>query len=383
MSFALGVACCVVAMLVLLPLAQRLGWYDHPDAGRKDHAAPTPFVGGIAVALGALASVLVLGLDGGDLRALAALGVAGLLMLATGLHDDLRDSSWRWRIAAQVLAALVLVYGGGLAVNHVGTVFGHPITSLGWLSVPFTVFMVVALINALNMADGVDGLTGTVVLVGLAMFAAAALYAGDPALFAVLAAVGGAVLGFLGFNLRRPGLPHARVFLGNGGSALLGLVIAWASLRLTQNPAHPVTAILLPWLVVPPVVDAVALVLRRVAQGRSPFAADRNHMHHFMLDAGFSPSQIALALGGMSLGLGGLAALSLRNNWLDHTALVLLYVAMTIAWFLLTWRRERAVAFFAAIHRRGQLPIASRNALRNVEGGSDGVEALEPDRGGG
>jgi UDP-GlcNAc:undecaprenyl-phosphate GlcNAc-1-phosphate transferase len=377
MSFVLGTFCSIAAMLALLPLAKRLGWYDHPDAGRKDHAEPTPFVGGIAVAAGALAAVALLQLDGGNLRALASLGVAGLLMLATGLYDDLRNPSWPWRIAAQVLAALVLVYGGGLAVNQIGTVFGYPITSLGWFSVPFTVFMVVALINALNMADGVDGLTGTVVFVGLTMFAAAALYAGDPALFAVLAAVAGAVLGFLVFNLRRPGMPRARVFLGNGGSALLGLVIAWASLRLTQNPEHPVTAILLPWLLVPPVVDAVALVLRRVAQGRSPFAADRNHMHHFMCDAGFSPSQIALVLGGLSLGLGGAAALALRYDWLDHTALVLLYVAMTIAWFLLTWRRERAVAFFTAIHQRGR----SRAASRIAECDSDGAQSLEPDRG--
>ena len=376
MSFLFATACCIAVMLLLLPLARRFGWYDHPDDGRKDHATPTPIVGGMAIALGAVAAILILGLDGGDARALLALAVAGVLMLGVGLYDDLHDVNWRWRIAAQGGAALVLVYGGGLAVNHVGTVFGHPITSLGWLSVPFTVFMVVALINALNMADGVDGLTGSVVFVGLAMFAAAALYAGDPALFAVLAAVAGAVLGFLVFNLRRPGLPRARVFLGNGGSALLGLVIAWASLRLTQNPEHPVTAILLPWLLVPPVVDAVALVLRRAAQGRSPFAADRNHMHHFMLDAGFSPSQIALALGGISLGLGGLAALSLRNNWVDHTALVMIYITMTVAWFLLTWRRDRAVAFFAYIHQRSRRPGQAKSAADPLTG----VDSLEPDR---
>ncbi len=379
MDFVLGLAGCIASMLILLPLAHRLGWYDHPDAGRKQHATPTPFVGGLAVAMGALFAVAVLKLDGGDPRALRALGGAGLLLLVTGVLDDLYDPHWRWRIAAQVLAALILVYGGGLSVNHIGTVFGHPIDSLGGLSVPFTVFMIVALINALNMADGADGLTGTVVFVGLSMFAAAALYAGDPALFAVLAAVAGSVLGFLVFNLRRPGLPRARVFLGNGGSALLGLVIAWASLRLTQNPAHPVTAVLLPWLLVPPVVDAVVLVLRRCAQGQSPFAADRNHMHHFMLDAGFSPTQIALALGGLSLGLGGAAALALRGNWLDHTALVLLYVAMTVAWFLLTWRRERAVAFFAAIHQRGRLSVRSRAA----ENPSDNVDSLAADRSGG
>jgi UDP-GlcNAc:undecaprenyl-phosphate GlcNAc-1-phosphate transferase len=377
MSFVLGFACCVAAMLVLLPLAHRLRWYDHPDAVRKDHAAPTPFVGGIAIAIGAFGAVALLGLDGGDLGALAALGASGLLLLATGLHDDLTDSSWRWRIAAQSLAALILVYGGGLAVNQVGTVFGHPITSLGWLSVPFTVFMVVALINALNMADGVDGLTGVVVLAALSMFAAAGLYAGDAALVAVIAAVAGAVLGFLVFNLRRPGLPRARVFLGNGGSALLGLVIAWASLRLSQNPAHPVTAILLPWLLVPPVVDAVALVIRRALQGRSPFAADRNHMHHLMLDAGFRPSLVALSLGAVTLLCGGTAAVALREDWVDHTALVLMYVAITIAWFLLTWRRERAVAFFAAIHRR--FPGGRRTRIAQVE--RKVVESLEPGRG--
>lgn len=377
MSFLIGAVCCVLAMLALLPLARRLGWYDHPDEGRKNHAVPTLVVGGIAVAAGVLAAVLMLGLHGGDLRALVALAIASLLMLATGLYDDLRDLDWRWRLAGQVMAALILVYGGGLAVNHVGTVFGHAITSLGWFSVPFTVFMIVALINALNMADGIDGLTGMVVFVGLGMFAAAALYAGDAALHAVLAAVAGAVLGFLAFNLRRPGLPRARVFLGNGGSALLGLVIAWASLRLSQNPAHPVTAILLPWLLVPPVVDAVALVLRRVAQGRSPFAADRNHMHHFMLDAGFGPSQIALALASVSMALGGLAALALRNDWVDHTALVLLYVAMTIVWFLLTWRRERAVAFFAAIRRR----LMPRAIPERTERDPSPIEPLAADRG--
>lgn len=351
MSFLLGLAGCIVAMLALLPVAHRLRWYDHPDAGRKNHLEPTPFIGGIALAIGAFGAVLLLGLDGGDGRALAALAVAALVVLSVGLIDDLRDPDWRWRIAGQVVAALILVYGGGLAVNQVGMVFGHPIISLGWLSVPFTVFMIVALINALNMADGVDGLSGTVVFVGLSMFAAAALYAGDPALFALLAAVAGSVLGFLAFNLRRPGLPRARAFLGNGGSALLGLVIAWASLRLSQNPEHPVTAILLPWLLVPPVVDAVALVIRRVLKGHSPFRADRNHLHHLMQDAGFSPTGIALTLGGLTLLLGGVAALALREDWVDHTALVLLYVAMTIGWFLLSWRRERAVAAFARLRR--------------------------------
>jgi UDP-GlcNAc:undecaprenyl-phosphate GlcNAc-1-phosphate transferase len=350
MAFALGAITGMLALMVLLPLAWRWQWLDHPVGGRKDHAESTPIVGGLAVALGMTVAVLATGTDGGDLRALFALAAAGTLMLVMGFLDDLRDLHWTRRIGAQFVAALILIYGGGLSVNHFGELFGHPVTSLGWASVPFTVFMVVALINALNMIDGVDGLCGSVVLAGLAMFAAAALYAGDPALATVLLGVCGALAAFLWFNLRRPGQPRARVFLGNGGSALLGLVIAWASLRLSQNPAHPVTATLLPWLLVPPVIDAIALVIRRAAHGRSPFAGDRNHLHHIMLDAGFGPTQIVVGCTAASLGLGGAAALALQYDIFNHTALLVGYVLLSVGYFGLTYRRERAVAVFRAIH---------------------------------
>lgn len=350
MAFAVGAITGLLALVVLLPLAWRWQWLDHPVGGRKDHHAPTPIIGGLAIALGMLVAALVSGTDGGDLRALYALGIAGTLMLVVGFLDDLHDLHWTRRIGAQFVAALLLIYGGGLSANHFGVLFGHPVTSLGWASVPFTVFMVVALINALNMIDGVDGLCGGVVLAGLAMFAAAAIYAGDPALATVLLGTCGAVAAFLWFNLRRPGQPRARVFLGNGGSALLGLVIAWASLRLSQNPAHPVTATLLPWLLVPPVVDALALVIRRVAHGRSPFAGDRNHLHHFMLDAGFSPTQIVVACSAASLGLGGAAALALQYDVVNHTVLLVGYVLLSVGYFALTYRRERAVAVFRAMH---------------------------------
>lgn len=357
MAFAVGAVIGMLALWALLPLAWRRGWLDHPDADRKDHAQPTPTVGGLAIAAGLAAAVLVSGTDGGDARALVALAVAGALMLAVGLLDDLRDLHWALRFGTQVLAALVLVYGGGLAVNHFGTLFGHPVHSLGWASVPFTLFMTVALINALNMIDGVDGLCGSVVAAGLAMFAAAALYAGDGGLATVLLGACGAVVAFLWFNLRRPGQPRARAFLGNGGSALLGLVIAWASLRLSQNPAHPVTATLLPWLLVPPVVDALALVIRRVVQGRSPFAGDRNHLHHFMRDAGYTPTRIALACTAATVAFGGAAAVALRSDWVGHTELLLGFVALSVGWFALSYRRARAVAVFRALHR---LPRRSR-----------------------
>lgn len=352
-----AMAASALAVGFLIPLARTVGLLDLPDGARKDHPVATPVVGGLGIAFGSAVALTVLGIDGGDLRSMVALAVAGLLVLLLGIYDDLCDAKWYWRIGAQALAAVILVYGGGLAVNQVGTVFGYDIQSLGWLSEPFTIFMIVALINAINMADGVDGLTGSVLTVSLGMFAAAGFYSGDPSLGSFLVVMAGSVMGFLIFNLRRPGLPRAASFLGNGGSALLGLVIAWASLRLSQNPDHPITAVLLPWLLVPPVVDAVALVLRRISHGESPFHADRNHLHHFMLDAGFRPSEVALLAAVATLLAGGGAALVLRENLLDHTALVLLYVAMTVAYFLLTYRRERAVRMFVALRwQRPSLP---------------------------
>lgn len=115
-----------------------------------------------------------------------------------------------------------MVYGGGVRIERIGLVFGIGSTGLGALSVPFTVFATVGIINALNMIDGVDGLAGAISLAGLSMLAAAASYSGNLELAERLVIFIGAVLGFLLMNMRFPWQPRARVFMGNAGSAFLG-----------------------------------------------------------------------------------------------------------------------------------------------------------------
>lgn len=327
---------------VLVPAATRLGLTDKPD-GRKQHDAPTPMHGGLMILLAMVASAALFK----DLSSSAMLAfyLAGGLLLVVGVYDDLKDLTWKWRIGAQVVAALIMIYVGGVSVQQLSDVVGVKGLMLGWLAIPVTVFVVVGTINALNMADGVDGLAGGQALVSLLLFMCFALYAGNNASAERLLAVAGAVAGFLYWNLRRPGLPRARVFLGDAGSMLLGFVIAWTAVRLTQNPAHPVSPVLGPWTIALPLIDCVSLILRRWRQGRSPFAADRDHLHHLLLDAGYSQTTIAVGAMVASAVLGLSAAVALKMG-MYRPLLVLLFFVLIGLHYKLTADRARAVEFF-------------------------------------
>jgi UDP-GlcNAc:undecaprenyl-phosphate GlcNAc-1-phosphate transferase len=336
-------------IVLLRPLAARIGLLDHPG-GRKDHGAPTPVIGGLAIAVAAAIAVAYFGGPGTTGPAGVALAEAALLLTVVGLIDDRYDVRWYYRLGAQVVAGLILYYVGGVRVEQIGPVLGLSPVSLGVLSAPFTVLATVGLINALNMIDGLDGLAGLQVLCALAMLAAAALYAGNSPLSAMLIITGGAVAGFLAFNLRTPWRPRASVFLGNAGSAVLGLVIAWASFRLTQNAYHPVSPVLAPFLVALPVIDCLVLLVHRSRRHGKPFAADRNHLHHRMLAAGFSVSDIALGLAGLSLLIGFGAGL-VRLAHAPQPLFLILYLAAVILYAWLTADELRASRFFVELKR--------------------------------
>lgn len=340
-----------VVLKLLHPVAPSLNLLDYPK-GRKDHAHPTPITGGLAMLFAfVVVGLLTVGRYASD--TLVSFTVAAGLVTAVGLYDDRFDLRWYWRVLAQVLAALILVYGAGVRVEQIGPVFGLDSLALGWLSVPFTVFATVGIINAINMIDGADGLAGLLVAVALVMLAAAALYAGNDGLSRHSLVVAGAVGAFLLYNMRFPWQPRAKAFMGNAGSAFLGLVVAWVTFRLTQNPGHPVNPVLALWLVPVPIVDCLVLTVRRVRQGRSPFSAGRDHIHHFMRDAGFGPTQAAIALAVFSLCC-GLAAGGAMLVDVPHPVILAAFLVLCLAWYWLSARRERALAFFAAVRR---LPV--------------------------
>lgn len=346
---AMGLAAAGLTLFVLWllqPVAQRLNLLDFPT-DRKDHAHPTPITGGLAMAVG----ILVTGFASTEQYSAPFLGFAigATLLIVVGLLDDKYDVRWYWRILAQVTAALVMVYVGGVRVEILGPVFGLGPTSLGALSVPFTVFATVGLINAINMSDGADGLAGLLVASALVMLLAAALYSGNGVIAQRLAIMIGAVVAFLGYNMRFPWQRRAKLFMGNAGSAFLGFVIAWVAFRLTQNPGHPVSPVLALWFVPIPVMDTLVLMLRRVRQRQSPFIADLNHIHHLMLEGGFGPTQAAIALTLFTLLCGLLAAVAMRMN-VPEPALLGAFLLLCLAWYWLTSRRERAIAVFHRLY---------------------------------
>jgi UDP-GlcNAc:undecaprenyl-phosphate GlcNAc-1-phosphate transferase len=335
----------MLAMWVLVRIAPRIGLLDEPEAGpdaRKRHAVPTPVVGGLAMLLACLAaSPLTLPLS----RHLVGLGVASLIVVVIGVYDDRHDVRWYWRLGWQMVAGLVIALWGGARIEELGAAFGLASLNLGLWSIPFTVFATVGLINAMNMIDGADGLAGSLGLAALVMLCAASIYAGNDRLAERVLIVCGALAAFLWWNLRFPGRARARAFMGDAGSGFLGLVIAWVAFRLTQNDGHPVNPVLALWLLPIPVMDCLVLIVRRLKEGRSPFSAGNDHIHHLMAEAGFRPMQVVGLLVVFSLVTGLVAGQAMRLD-VPHPVLLSLYLLLCAGWYLLTRRRERAVAFF-------------------------------------
>jgi UDP-GlcNAc:undecaprenyl-phosphate/decaprenyl-phosphate GlcNAc-1-phosphate transferase len=338
----------LLSQRLLVPVATHLDLLDYP-AGRKDHLQPTPVIGGIAMLVGVLlASALTLhAVKPGVFGFLAA----AALLVVVGLLDDKYDLDWRLRILAQVMAALIMIFFGGVRVHYLGHLFGYENVFLGSLSVPFTVFATVGIINAINMVDGMDGLAGLLVLSALAMLSVAALYSGNYPVFSHVLIAIGAVWGFLLSNIRHPWQSCAKSFMGNAGSTFLGLTIAWIAFRLTQNPGHPVTPVLALWMLPIPIMDCLVLIVRRLKLGQSPFRADHNHIHHLMLEAGFTPTRAAFTLAAFSCACGLLAAIASRAH-VSHNYLLGAFFVMCGIWYWITSRRARAIAFFGGGGRR-------------------------------
>ena len=351
----IAAALTLLVQWLLHPVAHRLDLLDHPK-GRKDHAHPTPITGGLAMAVGILVTVWATPEVMGS--AWIAFSLASTVLIVVGLLDDKYDLPWWLRIGAHVVAALIMALMGGVQIEQLGPVFGLGDTSLGILSLPFTVFATVGLINAINMIDGADGLAGSLVLTALVMLVAASLYAGNGVMADRVLIMVGAVAAFLWFNLRFPWQPRAKLFMGNAGSAFLGFVIAWVSFRLTQNPGHPVSPILALWLIPVPVMDTLVLMARRLRDGQSPFKADHNHIHHVLRGSGLSPMQKVAFLSVFS-GVCGLACGQALRMDVPEPLLLGAFFVLCAAWYWLTSRRDRAVRLFSRLRNWGLLPAMS------------------------
>lgn len=284
--------------------------------------------------------------------------LAAVILVVVGLLDDRCGLPWWLRMLFQITAALVMNQVGNIRIENLGHMFGMEITSLGAWSTPFTVFATVGAINAVNMIDGIDGLAGLLVLSCLIMLDIEAIQIGNISAYAHMPIMIGAVAGFIVLNMRWPGLQQVSVFMGNSGSALLGLVIAYFVIRLTQDPHHQMDRVLALWVLPVPLVDCLVLMLRRIRHGDSPFSSDQNHVHHLMREAGFDPTRSALVLAMFSF----VCWMAVRVALHAGVAPIVpfgAFLCLCVLWYGITSRRERAVGIFrvlraplgGAIHR--------------------------------
>ncbi|MDH5548095.1 MAG: undecaprenyl-phosphate alpha-N-acetylglucosaminyl 1-phosphate transferase [Gammaproteobacteria bacterium] len=268
----------------LQPVAEHIGLVDKPG-GRKKHKGAVPLIGGIAMYIGLLTGLSIVDFPFAEIKGLI---IAGGLLLAIGTIDDFVDLRPAMRFLAQITAALMIVFIDGVVLVDLGNLFGNSTFDLGPLSVIFSVIAIVGVINAVNMSDGMDGLAGGLAFVTLTVVGVAALVGSSP-LLNVIPLFLAVLFGFLMFNMRSPWRKRAQIFMGNGGSMLLGLILVWFLVSAAQGEDRVISPVTALWLVALPLLDTVCIMLRRIIKGRSPFAPDREHFHHILLVAGYSP----------------------------------------------------------------------------------------------
>jgi len=295
-AFFLSIGIASLMTPVVLRLSKRLGFYDVPDGERKIHEDPIPRLGGIAIAAGFLAPLVGLlfytnnyshQLKDEELRLLSFF-LGFLMIFGLGLYDDLKGVGAWPKLTVQILVGVVLWYGG-LSFSGM-KIFGFNI-DMGAFSLPVTVIWVAAVVNAMNLIDGLDGLAG-----GVAFFASVSLFTiawldGFPILALFGACLAGASLGFLLYNFE-----PAMIFMGDSGSMTIGYVFASAALWDWGKRATAM-ALILPIIALGlPIFDTVFAFMRRALSGRSPFSSDRGHIHHRLLDSGLSHRSSVLIL---------------------------------------------------------------------------------------
>jgi UDP-GlcNAc:undecaprenyl-phosphate GlcNAc-1-phosphate transferase len=300
----------VVAVFLLRPLGRSVGLVDVPNI-RSSHQVPTPLIGGLAMFIGIAAIYLVLvsmGMINFD-RTLQSFFLGGFILVAVGVADDYMPLSPLIRFAAQILASLTMIYGGGVVLGDFGAMsFSGNVIYLGWMSVPFTVFATLGVINALNMCDGLDGLSGSLSLISLVGLLTVSLIGRSFQSTLLLLVMASAVLGFLMFNLRIFRRERASVFMGDAGSMFLGFALTWFAISLSQGPNRLMTPASALWFMMLPIFDTVAMIFRRAVRRRSPLTPDKEHIHHVLRMAGFSVNEsvtimAAAAMIGVGIGL--------------------------------------------------------------------------------
>lgn len=311
-----------IATPIVARLARRFGLLDRP-LGYKAHALPTPLLGGLGIAVATLSGATLVMPATASVAGLLALSLGALIIILAGLLDDLRGLLPRYKFIWQVAAAAA----AGITLTLLGIrlrLFLHwPALSIALL----TALWVVAVTNAVNFLDNMNGLCAGLGTVSGATLALVNLRSGEPVVAVVSAALAGACLGFLPYNW-----PRARIFLGDTGSMLIGFLLAALSVMgvYTRGAEVPVLAVFSPLFVLAiPVVDLLLVTFLRLRSGHAPWKGDRRHISHRLVRRGMHPATAVAALWAAAAA-SGLGALLLPTVGAAEAPLLLMLIVLAL-----------------------------------------------------
>ena len=261
-------------------LAFKIGAVDVPLDNRRIHKKPIPRIGGLAIYLSFTVTTL---LFCDFSKELVTIWIGGAILVILGILDDIyRLNAWL-KLAVQLAVAGFAVWNGCI-IDHInlGGVYIH----LGYLSIPLTIFWIAGLTNAINFIDGLDGLACGVSAISSLSMLVVVLLQGDILSTIICGILFGSCLGFLPFNFN-----PARIFMGDTGALFLGYTLAVLSVHGVFK-LHAVLSFIVPLMIFAlPIIDAAFAIIRRLIAGKSPFAADRGHIHHRLIDMGFTQKE--------------------------------------------------------------------------------------------
>ena len=328
-----------LAIKVLRPIAIYFNLVDIPT-DRKQHVGYIPLIGGLSIYVGVLVAILAVYPLHDKLFYLLA---SASLILVAGLVDDLKQLGVWVRILIQTIACIIMIKGAGVYVESLGDLFGMGEIHLGQWGIPFTIFAVIGLVNAVNMSDGIDGLTGSLALVAIIGVFVFESVSGNYRLLDFLLVMAAALVPYLLTNLSI--ISDRKIFLGDAGSMFIGFILAWVLIELSQGGPSGVNKAMQPvnvlWCVAFIVIDTLVVIIKRLRAGRSPFHADRAHLHHMLQELGLGPRQTLLAMIMISLlmvALGGLMQLI----WPSASAGV--FVLITVGYLFWVKRQGWSIA---------------------------------------
>ena len=324
LAIAIAFAISFAATPVVKSFATKMGAIDVPDGKRRVHDHPIPRMGGLAIFLGFLLSVVLFA----DItRQVRGVLLGAVLIVACGAIDDVVNLRAWIKLLVQIAAAVIAVAHGVVIefFSNPNIFSPYELLNLGWLAIPVTVLWIVGITNSVNLIDGLDGLAvGVSTIASTTMFVVALLVSeGNVAL--LLAALMGACIGFMPYNLN-----PAKIFMGDTGALLLGYVLSTVSVVGMFKTYALVTFVVPVLALFLPLFDTVCAFFRRLLRGQSPMHPDRGHLHHRLIDMGLSQKQAVAILYSLSAIL-GLCAVVLATTGTVRTILIVVAALAAVA----------------------------------------------------